>query len=107
MRCQKCGRDNYDWVTKCGRCGHPSGAPPVPAGSTSDRDTLAPILSERRPLMPENPVCPNCRNIYNRVAVIRELKKQSPWLFDAAVWTTKFKCVECGTVIVISGTRGE
>lgn len=57
--------------------------------------------------MSENPECPDCRTIYNRVAVIRELKKQSPELFEFAVWTTKFKCVKCGTVIVISGTRGE
>lgn len=57
--------------------------------------------------MSENPVCPGCRTIYNRVAVIRELKKQSPEIFEFAVWTTKFKCVTCGTVIVISGTREE
>ena len=57
--------------------------------------------------MPENPVCPTCGTIYNRVEVIRQLKKQSPELFDFAVWTTKFKCVKCGAVLVITGTRGE
>lgn len=55
----------------------------------------------------EDPVCPQCRTIYNRVAVIREIKKQSPFLFDFPVWTTKFRCVKCRTEIGISGVRGE
>ncbi|MDD5542354.1 MAG: hypothetical protein PHX83_04200 [Acidobacteriia bacterium] len=54
-----------------------------------------------------DPVCPQCRTIYNRVAVIREIKKQSPFLFDFPVWTTKFRCIKCRTEIEISGVQGE
>ncbi len=55
----------------------------------------------------EDPVCPKCGTIYNRVAVVREIKKQSPFLFESAVWTTKFRCVKCREEIGISGVRGE
>jgi hypothetical protein len=55
----------------------------------------------------ENPVCAGCRTIYNRVAVIRQLKQQSPELFDFAMWTTKFRCVQCGTIMVITGSGKE
>jgi|GEM_PF-6564127 len=49
-----------------------------------------------------NPVCPQCRTIYNRSEVIRQLKQQSPEMFDFAGWTTKFRCKECGAEIAIS-----
>jgi hypothetical protein len=55
----------------------------------------------------DNPVCHGCGTIYNRVAVIRQLRQQSPEMFDSLVWTTKFRCVKCGTVIVISGKGQE
>ena len=49
-----------------------------------------------------NPICPRCRTIYNRSEVIRQLKQQSPEMFDFARWTTKFRCQECGAEIAIS-----
>ncbi len=49
-----------------------------------------------------NPICPQCRTIYNRSEVIRQLKQQSPEMFDFAGWTTKFRCKECGAEIAIS-----
>jgi len=55
----------------------------------------------------ENPKCPRCGVIYNRAAVIREIKKQSSFLFESAIWTTRFKCIKCGQEIVISGVAGE
>jgi predicted RNA-binding Zn-ribbon protein involved in translation (DUF1610 family) len=55
----------------------------------------------------EDPVCPKCGTIYNRGPVIRELKKLDPMIFEFAYWTTKFKCVKCGQVIAISGSRSE
>lgn len=55
----------------------------------------------------ENPKCPACGVVYNRAAVIREIKKLSPMIVDFSVWTTKFKCVKCRQEIVISGVRGE
>jgi predicted RNA-binding Zn-ribbon protein involved in translation (DUF1610 family) len=57
--------------------------------------------------MAEDPVCPKCGTVYNRPAVIRELKKLDPMAFEFAMWTTKFKCVRCGAIIAISGARGE
>ena len=73
----------FDWLS--------SNAGSAPSGVSSGSD----------------PVCPKCGTIYNRVAVVRELKKQSPFLFEFAVWTTKFRCVKCREEIVISGARGE
>jgi len=55
----------------------------------------------------ENPVCPKCGTEYNRPEVIRLIKQQSPFLFRFPTWTTKFKCVKCREVIVISGVQGE
>jgi hypothetical protein len=55
----------------------------------------------------ENPVCPKCRTIYNRVAVVRQLKEQSPEMFDFGMRTTKFRCVKCGEEMAISGQAGE
>lgn len=57
--------------------------------------------------MQGDPVCPNCGTTYNREPVIRELKKIDPITFEFAMWTTKFKCQRCGTVITISGSREE
>jgi len=54
-----------------------------------------------------NPKCPNCATVYNRDAVIREIKVKSPEIFDFQVWTTKFKCVNCGTDVPVSGARAE
>lgn len=54
-----------------------------------------------------DPVCSKCGTVYNRGPVIRELKKLDPTIFMFAVWTTKFKCQRCGTVIVITGTSNE
>lgn len=54
-----------------------------------------------------NPICPQCRTIYNRREVIRQLKQASPFLFDAAIWTTKFRCVKCAAVLIISGSAPE
>jgi hypothetical protein len=54
-----------------------------------------------------DPVCDKCGTVYNRGPVIRELKKIDPLTFQFAVWTTRFKCQRCGTVIVISGTKDE
>jgi hypothetical protein len=45
--------------------------------------------------------------VYNRPAVIRELRKLDPMIFEFAMWTTKFKCVRCGAILMISGQRGE
>lgn len=55
----------------------------------------------------EDPKCPKCGTVYNRGPVIREIKKLSPWLFESAVWTTRFKCLKCREEITISGVRGE
>jgi hypothetical protein len=55
----------------------------------------------------ENPVCPKCRTIYSRVAVVRQLKQQSPEMFDFGMWTTRFRCVKCGEDVAISGRSGE
>lgn len=57
--------------------------------------------------MIENPVCPNCKTIYDRVAVTRELRKLTPEMFDFAAWSTRFKCVKCATEIEISGSSSE
>jgi len=46
--------------------------------------------------------CPKCKTDYNRERVIQEIKKQSPFLFEFAGWTTKFICQICGTNIIIS-----
>lgn len=54
-----------------------------------------------------NPTCPQCRTVYNRRKVIRQLKQASPFLFDSAVWSTKFRCVKCSEVLVISGSGSE
>lgn len=54
-----------------------------------------------------DPVCPKCGTVYNRGPVIRELKKLDPMIFQFAMWTTKFKCQRCGTVIMISGSQQE
>ena len=51
--------------------------------------------------------CPMCGTIYNRIDVIKELKKQSPEIFDFAIWTAKFYCTKCREEIKISGHRGE
>ena len=48
--------------------------------------------------------CPRCKTDYNRARVIEELKKQSPFLFDFAGWTTKFVCQICGAHIIISSS---
>ncbi len=63
--------------------------------------------AQSSPAGKENPVCPKCQTIYNRVAVIRQLKQQSPELFDFGTWTTKFRCVKCGEIMVISGAGEE
>jgi hypothetical protein len=55
----------------------------------------------------DDPVCSKCGTVYNRGPVIRELKKIDPTIFMFAMWTTKFKCQRCGTVIVISGSKNE
>ena len=54
-----------------------------------------------------DPVCPQCRTVYNRAVVIRLLKQVTPETFEFAVWTTKFKCKQCPGEVVISGRRGE
>lgn len=59
------------------------------------------------PGMEADPVCPQCGTVYNRSAVIRELKKITPETFLFAFWTTKFICTQCRTQIGISGTGGE
>lgn len=46
--------------------------------------------------------CPKCKTDYNRDRVIEEIKKQSPLLLDFSIWTTKFHCQVCGTLIIIS-----
>jgi hypothetical protein len=55
----------------------------------------------------ENPECPGCGTVYNRKGVVRQLRQQSPEMFDYAVWTTKFRCVKCGAVLVITGEAHE
>jgi len=35
------------------------------------------------------------------------LKQQTPWLFNAAIWSTKFVCLKCKEEIGIGGFRGE
>ncbi len=57
--------------------------------------------------MAENPTCPVCGTIYNRAAVLRQLREKAPDLFDFAVWTTKFRCVQCGETLVITGRNNE
>jgi len=64
-------------------------------------------LSSRGGAPGVDPVCPQCRTVYNRAVVVRLLKQQSPELFEFAVWTTKFKCKQCPGEVVISGRRGE
>ncbi len=49
--------------------------------------------------------CPKCGTDYNRELVLAEIKKQSPMLFDSAVWTTWFICQNCRTEIGIFGQR--
>ena len=79
--------------------------PASPAGASS---WLPGKQTDSLPLpTAENPVCPKCHTVYNRREVIRQLKQQSPYLFDFAVWTTKFRCVKCCEVLTISGTRSE
>jgi len=55
------------------------------------------------PEFTENPVCPSCGTTFNRHEVERQLRQQSPFLFDAAIWTTKFRCVRCGGALTVSG----
>lgn len=50
--------------------------------------------------------CPMCKVDYNRERVIQEIKKQSPFLFQFAAWTTKFVCQRCFTEIIISSADG-
>ena len=57
--------------------------------------------------MEANPVCPSCGTVYNRQAVVRELKKLSPELFMFGGWTTRFVCQVCRTEIWISGSGAE
>jgi predicted RNA-binding Zn-ribbon protein involved in translation (DUF1610 family) len=57
--------------------------------------------------MTENPTCPVCGAIYNRTAVLRQLREKAPDLFDFAVWTTRFRCVQCGETLVITGRNDE
>lgn len=54
-----------------------------------------------------NLTCPQCRTVYNRREVIRQLRQASPFLFDSATWTTKFRCVRCSEVLIISGSATE
>src|SRR5207247_4332389 len=35
----------------------------------------------------ENPVCPSCSTVFNREAVVRELRTQSPEMFDLGSWS--------------------
>ncbi len=51
--------------------------------------------------------CPECGTDYNRKLVIAGIKKQSPFLFDFAGWTTKFICQVCRTNIVISSSSDD
>ena len=46
--------------------------------------------------------CPECKTDYNRARVIEEIKKQSPFLTDFAMSTTKFVCQICGAQIIIT-----
>jgi hypothetical protein len=51
--------------------------------------------------------CPKCGTDYNRKLVIAEIRKQSPFLFDFAGWTTKFICQVCHTSIIISSSGND
>lgn len=55
----------------------------------------------------EDVVCPRCGTVYNRAVVVRLLKEQSPEIFLAAYWTTKFVCKQCRAHLIISGVGGE
>ncbi len=46
--------------------------------------------------------CPRCHTCYDRALLISEIKKQSPFIFDFAGWTTKFVCQVCDAHVVIS-----
>ncbi|MGH2740628.1 MAG: HEAT repeat domain-containing protein [Actinomycetota bacterium] len=43
----------------------------------------------------DDPICPSCGTIYNRVEVIRQLRNIVPE-FEVGLWATRFKCVKCG-----------
>lgn len=51
--------------------------------------------------------CPECKIDYNRKLLLAEIKKQSPFLFDSAGWTTKFICQNCSTGITISSSTDD
>ena len=53
------------------------------------------------------PKCPSCGTVYYREKVIREIKKQSPEIFDFKVWSTTFKCLKCGVEVPLTGTRAK
>jgi len=71
------------------------------------REAVVGLVESPTASTPQNPVCPNCGTVYNRTAVIREIKKLAPAMFLFAIWTMTFICTECGEKIAITGTRDE
>lgn len=72
-------------------------------GTQAEQEAVQPA----EPAASGNPTCPQCRTVYNRREVIRQLRQANPDLFDFAIWSAKFRCVKCGEVLTISGKSPE
>ena len=55
------------------------------------------------PKLSENPSCGGCGTIYNRTAVVKQLRDKSPGIFSEPSWITDFRCVKCGATVAIAG----
>ena len=51
--------------------------------------------------------CPNCGTDYNRKALLDELRKLSPSIFEFHNWTTRFKCQTCRENVIISSSSDD